>query len=519
MAILDQYGNPLQREILSEPQTARMSQLHREFATHPSRGLTPHRLAMILESAEQGDTLSQHDLFLDMEEKDAHIYAEMSKRKRAILNVPWTIEPPRNASAAEKSLAAYLDELVRDIPNIEDVLLDMMDAIGHGFACLEIEWEKSGAEWMPKAIEHRPQSWFRLDRETRTELRLRDNSGDGAPLLPFGWIAHVHRAKSGYIARAGLHRILAWPYLYKNYSVRDLAEFLEIYGLPMRIGKYPAGASDKEKSTLLAAVVGIGHNAAGILPEGMDIEIKEAAKGSQDPFVAVMQWAESSQSKAILGGTLTSQADGKTSTNALGNVHNEVRHDIRESDARQLSATLKNTLLYYLVTLNKGSITDPRRMPNWVFDTSEPADFALYAEALPKLAGVGAQIPVSWAHETLKIPMPQEGEPVLGQPSAAPAPTPAQTANLASLRAQASSADPIESLSASLAGDWREVITPWTDPIEAALTESIANGETAEQFLSRLPPLLQQMDVSALTERLARAAFAVRLMGEAGIDI
>jgi phage gp29-like protein len=46
---------------------------------------------------------------------------------------------------------------------------------------------------------------------------------------------------------------------------------------------------------------------------------------------------------AILGGTLTSQADGKSSTNALGNVHNEVRHDIRESDARQLSATLKNT--------------------------------------------------------------------------------------------------------------------------------------------------------------------------------
>jgi phage gp29-like protein len=155
-------------------------------------------------------------------------------------------------------------------------------------------------------------------------------------------------------------------------------------------------------------------------------------------------------------------------------------------------------------------------MPNWVFDTSEPADFALYAEALPKLAGVGAQIPVSWAHETLKIPMPQEGEPVLGQPAA---PTPAPTANLAALRAQAPSVDPIESLSASLAGDWREVITPWTDPIEAALTESIANGETAEQFLSRLPPLLQQMDVSSLTERLARAAFAVRLMGEAGIDI
>ncbi|MCY9814236.1 phage portal protein family protein [Aeromonas caviae] len=40
-----------------------------------------------------------------------------------------------------------------------------------------------------------------------------------------------------------------------------------------------------------------------------------------------MEWCEHSMSKAILGGTLTSQADGKSSTNALGNVHNEVREE------------------------------------------------------------------------------------------------------------------------------------------------------------------------------------------------
>ena len=45
-------------------------------------------------------------------------------------------------------------------------------------------------------------------------------------------------------------------------------------------------------------------------------------------------------SKAILGGTLITQADGKTSTNALGEVHNEVRHDILTSDAAQIAATI-----------------------------------------------------------------------------------------------------------------------------------------------------------------------------------
>lgn len=43
-------------------------------------------------------------------------------------------------------------------------------------------------------------------------------------------------------------------------------------------------------------------------------------------------------SKAILGGTLTSQAYGKSSTNALGNIHNEVRQEVRDADLRQLAA-------------------------------------------------------------------------------------------------------------------------------------------------------------------------------------
>lgn len=422
MAILDIHGNPLQRATLSEPQTARLANRQREFAGHPSRGLTPAKLASILEAAEQGDIVQQHELFMDMEEKDGHLYAEMAKRKRAILTVPWTIKPPRNARAAEKRLAAEIEEMIRDIPNIEDVLLDMMDGVGHGFSNLEIEWQRLGKDWMPKAITHRPQTWFQLDIETRTQLCLRNDGYNGEPLQPFGWIAHVHRAKSGYIARAGLCRVLSWPHLFGNYSIRDLAEFLEILGIPLRIGKYPSGASEKEKNTLLAAVVSLGHNAAGIMPESMAIEIMEAAKGSHDPFMAMKSWSEMSMSKAILGGTLTSQADGKSSTNALGNVHNEVRHDILEADARQVAGSLTGTLVHYLVALNKGGL-DPRRMPAFDFDTSEPEDLALFADALPKLADAGAQIPVSWVSERLKFPLPKEGEAVLGR-----APVPAEPA-------------------------------------------------------------------------------------------
>ena len=63
----------MNRDALHEPQTARLGWVSREWAEHPSRGLTPQRLHRILEDAEQGNMVAQSDLFTDMEEKDGHI--------------------------------------------------------------------------------------------------------------------------------------------------------------------------------------------------------------------------------------------------------------------------------------------------------------------------------------------------------------------------------------------------------------------------------------------------------------
>jgi phage gp29-like protein len=235
--LLDARGQPIQREALDTPQTAQMASLHREFANHPGRGLTPQRMHTIFLSAEQGDLTAQADLFDDMEERDAHILAEMGKRRRAMLTLEWRIAPPRNATAAETRMAEEVTEWLLDVPDFEDVQLDALSAIGHGYSCQELEWQRTGSLWLPRSVTFRAHSWFTLDRETRTNLRLRAGSSmDGEPLTPFGWIVHTHKAKSGYLARGGLFRSLAWPYLLRNYSARALAGFLEIHGLPLRLG-------------------------------------------------------------------------------------------------------------------------------------------------------------------------------------------------------------------------------------------------------------------------------------------
>lgn len=525
--ILGPDGQPISSEVFAQPQTSHYSHLQRELQTHPTRGLTPSKLATILDQAEQGDLQAQFDLFEDMEEKDGHIAAELGKRRRALL-VPWSVVPPDNPSARESAAAEQLAELVGEMADFEDVLFDVTDAIGKGFSCGEIEWHKPGKYWLPKTITHRPQSWFTVHRGYRQELRLRSNTtaADGSvgePLQPFGWITHVHKAKSGYLERTAMFRQLVWPYLFKNYSVGDLAEFLEIYGIPVRIGKYPSGASEKEKMTLLRALVGIGHNAAGIIPNGMELDFLDAASGDPKAFELMMTWCERTQSKVILGGTLTSGADGKSSTNALGNVHNEVRKDLRSSDIRQVCSTLTRDFLYPIAVLNGLAPDGMRRCPVFCLDVGETEDLTAYADALPKLVGVGMQIPVQWAQEKLGIPQPQAGEPVL---QAGASTTWRQGVAATSSRAwrwplgvaataaqapvAAQSVSPPLAMAPQLAASARAPAAAWVEQIRALVMQAATLEDIRDGLVQLAPDMTLDDYAAAMAEALAAAELAGR---------
>ncbi len=524
MSIIDQYGQPIDKAIIKEPQTSRVASLRNEYLSSSLAGLTPARLAATLRNADNGDLWAQHRLFADMEERDAHLAAEINKRKLALLGLDWSIEPPRNATAAEKAHAEWLTEVLTDaVDPIEDLILALMDGVGHGFAAVELEWRDEGGERLP-SFHPRPQEWFRLD-PSRREIRLRDLSADGARLAAFGWCFHTHgKPKTGYIGRMGLHRVLSWPFLYKSYAIGDFAEFLETFGLPIIVGKYFAGASDEEKASLMRAVTALGHDARAIMPADMELEIQKIAGGERSPHLAMVDWADRAQSKAILGQTMSAEAraGGLGSGNAA--LHREVRHDILAADARQIAGTITRDLLYPLIALNRGGIEGLRRCPRLVFDTGEAEDIKLFAEALPELVGVGMQIPVSWAHDKLRIPEPARDEAVLkvAAPVNVLAPelrppagqqTPADQVALAALAAERAVAerDAFDELSEQMSGEWERSMAPLVSPIERLAQEC----RTLEEFRRRLPEVIEQMDTAAVAELVARGLFAAAVAGQA----
>ncbi len=516
-SILGPDGQPITMPDLEEPQTSRLLHLQNEMQAHPTRGLTPSRLARILDAAEAGDLVAQFELFEDMEEKDGHIAAEMGKRRRACV-LDWDVVPPDGADASEKKTAEQLGELLGEIPDFEDMVFDVTDAIGKGYACLEIEWHRLEGFWVPKTITHRPQSWFTLHRGYRQELRLRTMESidgvPGAPLQPFGWITHVHKAKSGYLERSALFRQLVWTYLFKNYSVGDLAEFLELVGV-LRLGKYPPNASEKEKATLLRALSAIGHNASGIIPEGMLIDFHDVAPGDPKAFGLMIDWCEKNQSKVILGGTLTSGADGKSSTNALGNVHNEVRKDLRDGDVRQANATLTRDLVYAIAALNGLAPNGMRRAPRMRLNAEEREDLAAFATSLPPLVNLGLRPPQAWVHEKLGIPVAQGNEPVLmPQGQAAQLPPAARPAGTAAATAQvpgsAAPMPPYVQMAPQLAAGAAPAVTGWIDQVRELVMRAQSLAEIRDGLDALLPGMTLDQYAAAMAEALRAAQLAGR---------
>lgn len=513
-------------------QSEALALLRSEFLASLTGGLTPKRLNQILANADSGDILDMFNLFSDIEDRDEHVHAELSKRRRALLGLQWSINPGKGKGTAKNpdKRAEAIAEAVREqfdaMPDFEDMVLDLADGIGHGFAALEIEWGFDGRVHVPMGLHHRPQTWFQLlapqfggDANT---LRLRDGSMEGQALQPLGWVLHRHRSKSGWLARSGLFRVLVWTFLLKGYARGDFAEFLEIHGLPLRVGTYPATATKEDKAALRRAIQAIGHDAAGIIPDGMLIDFKEAARGSEKPFEAMLDHCERGQSKAILGGTLTSQADGKSSTNALGKIHDEVRRDIMASDARQIASTITQQLLLPLAVLNQG-VSDPALLPYFVFDVSDTEDLGVLAEALPKLVQV-MRIPEAWAHEKAGIPLPEGDEPVLQL-----------SRSLPSASGRADTLKDTTATAALTAGEAGAVGFPDQNALDAAqvpgaalqrimeqltgsLVAELKTGATPDELLAELANHYPRMETRDMEELLARAIFLAEVWGRVSLE-
>lgn len=404
--IMDQWGNPISTTTLQQevvvPSVTGVRQLFDEVV---ASNLTPPRLAQILRDAAQGEMYDFLTLAEEMEEREFQYRSVLGTRKTAIKGIDVFVKAPTEDAADVEIADAVKEELV-DRPEFTELVGDLLDALGKGYAVSEVIWRMSGRRWEVERFEHRDQRLFVWDRETRRELRVRtQHDPAGLPLAPYKYLVHTPRLKAGLPARNGLARIAAWAFLLKSYTLKDWAAFLEVHGMPLRLGKYGLGSSPQDRAILLKAVRNLGRDAAAIIPRDMDIEFVEVKGFSEKPFESFSAYLDKQLSKVIIGQTMTAD-DGSSKAQAA--IHDKVRIDIKEDDARDMAVTLNRDLIRPWVDLNYGP--RPRnRYPLLVFPVMEREDLAAYAKAIGELVDRGLELEVAEVRDRIGHREPAQG--------------------------------------------------------------------------------------------------------------
>lgn len=531
MTLLDAYGRPVRTQALTKEHAApQLTGIRTIWTETVAGGLTPQSLASILLSAVDGDHSAYLTLAEEMEERDLHYACELSKRKLAVSRLPITVESYSD-DKADIDLADAVRSLVRK-PGFRNLIKDLLDALGKGYSVCEIRWDKSGRYWQPREYTWRDPRFFTFDRVSKSEIRLRDEAGliEGIPLEPFCFIRHLPRIKTGIPIRGGIARLAAWAWMCKGYTIKDWLAFAEIFGMPFRVGRYEAGASEPDKAVLRMAVANLGTDAAAIFPKSMDVEFIEAQKaGSTDFFQCLADYLDAQVSRGILGQTATTQGTpGK-----LGNeeAQKEVREDIRDDDAEQLEETINRDLVKAYIDLNFGP---QENYPTVQLRAPKAENITALSEALAKLVPLGLKVEQSVIRDKLGVPDPDskaKPEDLLGSPPANPDLSSAQnrargncpgcgtSVGRNAQRTEYEDIDAIDSLADDELLGWEQVMAPLIDPLETLIDDAIARGETLADLLERLVEIYQEQDTAALTGALAAAMMKARGMGDATDEV
>lgn len=534
--LLGPDGRPIKKqELVREHARPSIAGIRQPWAESIALGLTPETLAAVLRGAAQGDGADYVALAEEMEEKDAHYASVLGTRKRAVSGIAPVVHPGGDDAQSEK-IADAVRARITNADGWSGLVEDLMDAVGKGWAAVEIHWTRSASEWRPERFTWSDPRWFRWDRDTGRELRLLTDAEPawGEGLAPAKWIVHAARSKSGLPLRGGLARLVAFGWLCKAYAIKDWVAFAEIYGLPLRLGRYGPEATKDDVRILHHAVASIGHDAAAVLPEAMRIEFQDLAAKSDggELFEKLARWVDEQTSKAVLGQTMTTDSGGSL---AQAKVHEGVRHDIQVADARAIAATINRHLVRPFVDLNFVGKVDV--YPRVELPVAEPEDLKEIMDAIASAASIGVRMRSDDIRAKLGLAAPDpddKPEDVIGGAPAAPPvtappvtappvtgmnrqrPTPAHPAPCGCDTALNRAGDPfdpyagLDDIELEAALEWEPQMAPLIDPIRAL----VAEAGSLEEIRDRLPELIDGAQIGPLVEGLVAAMFRARALGD-----
>lgn len=393
--------------------------------------VTPAQVSAILYEADGGDIFHLIQLANEARQKDGHLQACLSQREQALADLPLSILPHvdrgrKKATRRDSKVADFVQDAIEsaigvddEVRSFDDLIAHLQGAVYHGHAVAHPIYTRRRGLIYPVGFKLHNQRRFRF-RLTDGKLVWSDKWGgtfEGVDLrraYPGRFIIHQPRINGDAPPFEGLSRLLVWCALFRNWSLADWLKLAELSWKPWRIGKYSEKAGAEDRAKLWRILERLTSTGVALMRDDMSLDMKvpDGAGGrGKSNHAELCDFMGREMSKAILGQTLTMEA-GDRGARSLGEVHNDVRKDIRNADAKTVAATLRRDFIAPLVRMNFGDVPIPRL----AFDTEDAVDAEAFGKALGAFGKAGMRIPEEWAHDAAGVPLPKEGERVLGDP-------------------------------------------------------------------------------------------------------
>lgn len=198
--------------------------------------------------------------------------------------------------------------------------------------------------------------------------------------------------------------------IYKRGAYGDYAQWLEIFGMPQRVGKY--SSYDPESRKLLEQAFEKSGSAPWlVIPKESEVETTSTSgQTGGSPYDEFRKACNEEMLITILGQTMTT-VQGDKGARSLGEVHKEVEEGKNRADMRFVQRVLNHFVL---------PIFEKRGYPvaggKFIFPKAAEA---LTVDEIVNLAGI-MDIPVSYLQDKYSIPAPIDGEAVAGAKPADP---------------------------------------------------------------------------------------------------
>lgn len=452
-----------------------------------------------LRTESQGKGLKLYDEV----DRDPHAGAVLQSRYLSVVGKEWEVLPG-DESAQGQDIADFVKDAFLNT-NFDQARQELLQAILYGFYVAEVIWVVRDGDIVPQRIraKHPRRFSFSMDRE----LRLLTPQGmiEGEPVPDRKFIRFTYGSSDNPYGK-GLGQKLWWPVWFKKNGIKFWLIFLEKFGMPTAVGKYPPGTPPEQQKALLDAIDAIQNETGVKIPDTMAIDLLEAARSGKGTYETLCEYMDRQCSKAVLGQTATTEGTpGK-----LGNedAQNETRQDIVEADAGLLDECLNNTLVRWIVDYNFPGVT---AYPKLHTRTEAEKDLKPLAERDKTLTrDIGLPVAKSYFYQTYGIPVPEKGEEVVAPP--AQGHTLDRPANGAEFADQGFSQEHIDDLSSQGAKDAHEAISALVQPV----LDMIEGARSFEEIGEKIYELYPDLDTGDFQDLLARAMFASSLTGYAG---